>query len=218
MNDRTEIVVIGAGGLARETRFLIEDLNRPGGGYRFLGYVVSDLGALKETDSADEVIGDFSWFDRHREPVAAAIGIGTPAARLAVGDQILKRFPHVQFPVLIHPNVVYHAPSCRFEPGVVICASNVLTVNITVKRFAWLNLACTVGHEAVIGAGCVLNPTVNISGGVELGDGVLVGTGAQILQYLKVGAGAVVGAGACVTKDVPPGVTVVGIPAKPLSK
>jgi serine acetyltransferase len=41
-----------------------------------------------------------------------------------------------------------------------------------------------------------------------------MGTGAQVLQYLKVGRGATVGAGAVVTKAVPEGVTVMGIPAK----
>jgi acetyltransferase-like isoleucine patch superfamily enzyme len=70
----------------------------------------------------------------------------------------------------------------------------------------------------VIGRGCVLNPTVNISGGVELGSAVLVGTGAQILQYVKIGDGAVIGAGAVVNKDVNAETTVVGIPAKELIK
>ena len=64
-----------------------------------------------------------------------------------------------------------------------------------------VNISCTIGHEAVIGRGCVLNPTANISGGVELGSGVLVGTGAQILQYLSIGDNAQVGAGAVVTKN-----------------
>ena len=79
-----------------------------------------------------------------------------------------------------------------------------------------VNLACTLGHESRIGEGSVLNPTVNISGGVVLDKGVLVGTGAQILQYVQIGEGATVGAGAVVNRDVPAGVTVVGIPAKPL--
>jgi serine acetyltransferase len=61
----------------------------------------------------------------------------------------------------------------------------------------------------------VLNPTVNISGGVTLGRGVLVGTGAQILQYVSVGDHATVGAGAVVTKPVAESTTVVGMPAKP---
>jgi acetyltransferase-like isoleucine patch superfamily enzyme len=61
-------------------------------------------------------------------------------------------------------------------------------------------------------------PTVNISGGVVIGEGVLLGTGAQVLQYVSVGPGATVGAGAVVTKNVEPGTTVVGIPAKPLAE
>ena len=45
-------------------------------------------------------------------------------------------------------------------------------------------------------------------------DGVIVGSGAQILGPIRVGACARVGANAVVTKDVPPAVTVVGIPAR----
>jgi acetyltransferase-like isoleucine patch superfamily enzyme len=45
-------------------------------------------------------------------------------------------------------------------------------------------------------------------------DGVSIGGGAVILPGIRIGAGAMVGAGAVVTKDVPPGATVVGNPAK----
>ncbi len=78
-----------------------------------------------------------------------------------------------------------------------------------------VNLACTIGHEAVLRRACTLNPTVNISGGDETGEAVLVGTGAQVLQYLTVGHGAIIGGGSVVTKDVAAETLVVGIPAKP---
>jgi serine O-acetyltransferase len=47
-----------------------------------------------------------------------------------------------------------------------------------------------------------------------LGDGVIIGSGAQVLGPIMVGMGARVGANAVVTKDLPPGVTAVGIPAR----
>lgn len=218
MEVKQKIVVIGAGGLARETKYLIDDINRSHPTYEFIGYLVSDLNHLTERDSTEEVIGDLSWFDAHPEPINAVIGIGTPKYRIDVANAITARAKHVAFPVLIHPNVIYDRKSCKFGQGVVICASNVLTVNIQIKEFAWLNLACTVGHETIIGRGSVLNPTTNISGGVKIGDGVLVGTGVQILQYIEINDSAVVGAGSVVTKNVLAGITVVGSPAKPLVK
>ncbi len=45
-------------------------------------------------------------------------------------------------------------------------------------------------------------------------DGASLGSGSVILGGVTVGANAIVGAGAVVTRDVPPGGTVAGVPAK----
>ncbi len=216
MTQRT-IAVVGAGGFAREVRWLIDDLNRQRERFEFLGFVVTDLDQLKETDSRDEVVGDTDWLSAERGRVdCLALGIGTPRARLAVGEQLAKRFPDVDFPALVHPSAQMDRDSCRIAEGVVVCAGTIATVNVELAPFSMVNLSCTLGHEAVVGRGTVLNPTVNISGGVQLGTGVLVGTGAQILQYVVVADGATIGAGAVVNKPVPAGTTVVGVPARPL--
>jgi acetyltransferase-like isoleucine patch superfamily enzyme len=61
------------------------------------------------------------------------------------------------------------------------------------------------------------------AGNVVIHDHAYIGGGALIRQGkpgepLVIGAGAVIGMGAVVTKNVPPGVTVVGNPARPLVK
>ena len=47
-------------------------------------------------------------------------------------------------------------------------------------------------------------------------DDASIGSGATILCGVRIGKGALIGAGAVVTKDVPPGATVAGVPARPL--
>ena len=83
-------------------------------------------------------------------------------------------------------------------------------------------MGIVIGETAVIGDDCTLYHGVTL-GGVSwnkgkrhptLGDGVTIGAGAKILGPFTVGAGAKVGSNSVVVKEVPPGATVVGIPAR----
>ena len=62
------------------------------------------------------------------------------------------------------------------------------------------------------------NPSTGVGGKRHptLRDGVVIGSGAQVLGPIEVGAGAKIGANAVVTRDVAPGATMVGIPARPV--
>lgn len=211
------IAIIGAGGCGRELAWLIEDISAAtsdeASRYMPVGFLVSDTNRLGPYDSP--ILGDFSWLAANHVD-ALAMGIGTPSVRIALAEQLKRRFPHIEWPALVHPSVMWQRQTIQVGEGVIICGGSSATVNVRFDPFCMVNISCTIGHEAVIGRGCVLNPTANISGGVELGSGVLVGTGAQILQYLSIGDNAQVGAGAVVTKHVRAGTTVVGVPAKEL--
>jgi sugar O-acyltransferase (sialic acid O-acetyltransferase NeuD family) len=212
----TRIAIVGAGGFAREVAWLISDIARDRAQQKIpetlevVGFLVSDLAKVSERDS--DLLGDFSWLETNHVD-ALAMGIGTPEVRLRLGQDLKRRFPRISWPALIHPSVRYDQ-SCHFAEGVVICAGNIATVSVRVDEFALVNLSCTIGHEATIGAGSVVNPLTAISGGVKIGKAVLVGTHVAILQYVSIGDHAVIGSGAMVNKDVAPNTTVMGVPAK----
>lgn len=71
----------------------------------------------------------------------------------------------------------------------------------------------TVHHEAEIGHFCTLAPGAQILGRVILEDRVYIDAGAIVRQRCRIGTGAIIGAGAVVVRDIPPGITVVGVPA-----
>lgn len=211
------LVVIGAGGQARETIWLIRDLSTAAETFEVAGCVVSDLAALGDRDSRDQVLGDFEWLHRNRNSFdGLAMGIGTPAARLRIAAALEPLFPESWWPALVHPSNPMDRSTCTIGHGTMICAGSIATVGVTFEPFAMANFGCSIGHEAVVGRASVVNPGANLSGGVRIGAGVLVGTGAQVLQYLSVGDGARVGAGAVVTRSVSADTTVVGVPARPL--
>jgi sugar O-acyltransferase (sialic acid O-acetyltransferase NeuD family) len=213
---RKRIVIIGAGGMAREVASALHWINRAEPRFDFLGYVVSDLSRLGRHDTRDQVLGDFSWLDQNRSSVdALALGVGSPAVRLELAAGITALLREIEWPALIHPTAVIDLDSAQLGEGCFIGAGAVATVNIALEPFALVNFGVTLGHEVRIGRGSVVNPGANISGGVVIGEGVLVGTGAQVLQYLQVGAHTIVGAGAVVTKNVESDATVVGVPARP---
>jgi sugar O-acyltransferase (sialic acid O-acetyltransferase NeuD family) len=209
------VVIIGAGGQAREVRWMLDEINRVAPSFSFAGYVISDPEHPGAYDSVDEIVGDFAWLRANRGAFdTLALGIGTAATRLKLAAELERDFGPESWPPLVHPSVILDRATATLGHGTLVCPGVVATVNVTLAPYAMLNFGCTVGHEARIGRGSVVMPGANISGGVTVGDGVLVGTGAQILQYRRVGDGATVGAGAVVTRDVAAGKLVIGIPAR----
>ena len=211
------LAVIGAGGFAREVRWLVDEINAETETFEFVGYLVSDPSQPGPHDDTATIVGGLDRIDDGDLAIeAVALGVGDPGARFSIGEDVSLRYPEIMWPSLIHPSVLMDESSASIGVGAVICAGTVLTVNVRVGDFAMINLGCSVGHEADFGKASVINPLVAISGGVEIGDRVLIGTGASVLQYVEVGDDATVGAGAVVTKPVAPGSTVVGVPARPL--
>jgi acetyltransferase-like isoleucine patch superfamily enzyme len=88
-----------------------------------------------------------------------------------------------------------------------------------IPEFSVLKKGCWIGPHAVLTNAKYPNrpDTKDKLLGPVIGAGAVLGAQCTVLPGVRVGEGALVGAGAVVAKDVPPGVTVKGNPARPAS-
>ncbi|WP_338646124.1 acetyltransferase [Flavobacterium sp. KS-LB2] len=207
------IAIIGAGGFGREVKTMLDFINKVAPTYVFLGFY--DDGFEKgEIVNGYPVLGGVEDINSINENCSIVIAIGDPQIKFNIFNKIKNT--KIDFPSIIHPNVLISDDFVEIGIGNIICAGCIVTCNIVIKDFVILNLLCTVGHDTTISSFASFMPSVNISGEVLIEERVYVGTGAKIINQLEIGKNTIVGAGAVVSRSLPENCTAVGIPAKPI--
>jgi sugar O-acyltransferase (sialic acid O-acetyltransferase NeuD family) len=206
------IVLLGAGGFAREVLDIFDACKAVGQDYEVLGYIAeSEYGKPGTIVNDIPILGDFDWFDKYASEVYAVCAVGAPELRLRLVKRACEH--GVRFCSVMHPSAIL-TRWVTIGEGVVIAAGCILTNQILIGNHVHLNLSCTIGHDVILDDFVTLAPGVHISGKVTLSSGCYVGTGTQIIDNIHIGEWSVVGAGSTIIRDVPANTTVVGAPGK----
>lgn len=139
----------------------------------------------------------------------AVIAIGDNAARRRLSLQLRG----IEWVTVVHPHAWIH-PSVQIGEGTVVFAGAVVQPEARIGKHVIINTSATVDHECIVQDYAHIAPGAHLAGRVEIGEGAFIGIGSSVIQCCKVGAWTVIGAGAAVVRDIPGGVTAVGVPAR----
>jgi sugar O-acyltransferase (sialic acid O-acetyltransferase NeuD family) len=206
------LLIIGAGGFGREVLAWAEDIVRatPTPDWTIGGFLDGNPQALAKFDIAKPIVGNPA--DYQPQPTDRFIcAIGDTATKLRVCYSLQER--GAQFINLIHPTALV-GPRCQLGVGVILCPFAALTVDVTLGNFVTLNLRASIGHDVVVGDGCLLNSFCDVTGAARLGEGVFMGSHAVVAPKTVVEDFARIGAGSVVVRRVKAGSSVIGVPAK----
>lgn len=208
---RQPLVIVGAGGMAREIAWLVADINKEiPERWQLIGFWDKDhnSGATIHGVPVIDEEAVKSWLP----DVWAIVAIGNPVIR----EHAVARVKQLgcRLATLVHPSVRYDQSSVSIGEGTMICAGTILTVDVSVGSNVLINLDCTITHDCVIEDFATLSPGVHLSGHTIIRRGAYVGAGAVTVEDHEIGTQSTVGAGAVVVTDIPADVTAVGVPAK----
>lgn len=203
-----DLYIVGAGGLGRELLGWLRQSPECGRNWTPVGFLDDDP-TVAERELPLPWCGTTGDFEP-QEDCLVVLGLGNSLPRKEVGRDLKAR--GAEFLTFVHPSVIV-GERVSLGMGTVICPRCVLTCDIEVGGFGFLNLGVTVGHDVVMGEFVSISSQVDLCGGVVLEEGVWIGSGARVIPGKKAGEWSRIGAGAVVIRDVPEKSTVFGNPA-----
>jgi len=205
------IVIIQAGGLATEIKYLIDAINKKEPQWNLLGFI-DDWGKQKGDEIVDgyKIIGTIEDLNNTKEELFAIIAIGNPLYIKEVSEKIHN--PLIKFANLIHPTVEINSLQ-SIGYGNIICFGSFISCNVKIENFNFFNTMCAIGHDVCIGSFNIFNPRTQISGMVHIGDMNFWGMNSSIMQGKNIGSNNTIGASSFVIKNIKDNITLFGIPA-----
>jgi sugar O-acyltransferase (sialic acid O-acetyltransferase NeuD family) len=210
------LLLIGAGGFARETLELVRAVNRVAPSWDVVGLLDDDRRLHGRRIHGVSVIGpcDAVREDPGAFVTATAASPDDPMRRLNLVTRL--ELPAERYATLIHPAAVV-PEDARFGPGCVLHAMTVLTADVQLGAHVAVMPAVVLTHDDVVHDGVTFGAGACVAGSVTIEEGAYLGSGSLVREGLKIGAGAIIGMGAVVTRAVPAGEVWVGVPARRLS-
>ena len=196
------IAVVGAGMHAHVVIDLLFDL-----GHRPIAMLDTDKRSISyrgiEIKTEDEMSVNGEYF---------IVAIGDNELRAQLTNKYLEN-GGLLIPALVHPTVV-KSPTASIDIGSVALPGSIIGANAQIGKGAILNSNSVIEHDCKVGDFAHISVGVILGGDVCVGEQAQIGLGAVVYPRGRIGAKSIVGAGAVVVRDVPPGIRVLGNPAK----
>lgn len=208
----TDIVIVGAGGCAREVYEMALE-TYPAGEYRIKGFLsdqAEDLDPFPDIREKAPIIGSIQAYVPQEEE-RFLLALGTPQDRRDIAVALKAR--GAGFLSLLHP-MAKISPTARLGEGVILYPFTLVSCYVELGDFCMMNAYSGCGHDAKVGAYSVLAPYAAVLGFSEVGEGCFLSTHSMLAPKKSLGKEGMIAANSAAFRDAPEQSLVLGVPGK----
>lgn len=207
------VVIIGAGGFAREAAETVRAIHAHDGSVELLGFLDDDPALHGNHLVGVPVLGPVEQVADHPD-ADVVIAVGRPDAYTVRRDIVarLGLAPH-RYATLVHPGSSVGA-SCLVGAGTVVLAHVTMTADVTVGEHVVVMPQVVLTHDVRVDDHATLASGIRLGGGVHVGVGAYLGSGVLVREGCHIGSWSLIGMGSTVTTDVPDERVWFGSPAR----
>ncbi|MBU7569622.1 MAG: NeuD/PglB/VioB family sugar acetyltransferase [Flavobacterium sp.] len=206
------LYIIGAGSVGG---YIANNLQLMTTEYKIAGFFDDDPAKINSTAFGYPVLGTTSDILDMKD-ASVVIGIAFPRIKARIVEK-LRTKSSFEYPSFIAERS-WISSNCVIGKGVIIYPGTMINYQTRIGDFVVMNMNCAIGHDCTIGDFTSLAPSVSLGGGTNIGAFTEMGIASATKQGIHIGEACIVGGGAMVVGNVPDGLKVAGVPAKPINK
>lgn len=206
------LIILGAGGFGREVFCAAEESIGYGTEFDIKGFLDDRSTALDGFEGYAPVLGSIDAYEINDGDIFIC-ALGNVKTKKLVVEKILAKGG--EFMTLVHKDA-YVGKNVKIGKGCILLAGSRLHCDITIGDFVTLQPYAILGHDVIVGNWSHINAYADCGGASRVGEMVTLHTTSFILPQSIIEDGATVGAGSVVLRKVKKGMTVIGVPAKPV--
>ncbi len=204
-----DLIIVGAGGFARELLQWVKDINKVNNRLRIKGFIDDNADALNGIECDYSIIGSIETWQPSANEVYA-LAIAAPKTKEIVANKLKSR--GAVFTEIIHPTAVINE-FAKYGEGLVMYPFSSLGPNSVTGDFVTV-LISGVPHDAVVEDYVTISSYCGLTRGVHIGKRAFIASNASVLPERTIGEDAYIGIGSVVIRNVGKGKKVFGNPAK----
>jgi carbonic anhydrase/acetyltransferase-like protein (isoleucine patch superfamily) len=198
-----DLLLLGGGVHSAEMAEIVERINAVRPTWNLLGFIAPSGAGTGERRVGYPVLGGPDALAAY--PTAALVPDNEWPPSLPLPPERL---------VSLVDSSVFVSRTAQIGPGCVLYPNSFVGLNASLGARVFCLSGSIINHDCVIEERVIVASSVTLAGSVHVEADCFLGQGCLIRQYLRIGRGSVIGMGAVIVRDVPPGSVMVGNPGR----